>query len=52
MASRDNTLTLQVFVHFSAIQCNGFKTLAEGQQVEYELADTTKGPAAQNVTTA
>ena len=32
-----------VFVHFSAIQSDGFKTLAEGQNVEYELQDGEKG---------
>lgn len=35
-----------VFVHFSAIQGNGFKTLAEGQNVEFEIQDGQKGPAA------
>ncbi|WP_353748016.1 transcription antiterminator/RNA stability regulator CspE [Shigella sp. FJ200713] len=43
-----------VFVHFSAIQSaiqgNGFKTLAEGQNVEFEIQDGQKGPAAVNVT--
>ena len=39
-----------VFVHFSAIQGNGFKTLAEGQNVEFEIQDGQKGPAALNVT--
>ena len=39
-----------VFVHFSAIQGNGFKTLAEGQNVEFEIQDGQKGPAAVNVT--
>lgn len=38
-----------VFVHFSAIQGNGFKTLAEGQNVEFEIQDGQKGPAAVNV---
>ena len=38
-----------VFVHFSAIQSQGFKTLAEGEQVEFEVVDGQKGPAAQNV---
>ncbi|MEJ3188475.1 cold shock-like protein CspC [Escherichia coli] len=37
-----------VFVHFSAIQGNGFKTLAEGQNVEFEIQDGQKGPAAVN----
>ncbi|MEX0692198.1 MAG: cold shock domain-containing protein [Gemmatimonadales bacterium] len=38
-----------VFVHFSAIQSQGFKTLAEGEAVEFEVVDGQKGPAAQNV---
>lgn len=38
-----------VFVHFSAIMNDGFKTLAEGQQVEFEVQDGPKGPAAANV---
>lgn len=38
-----------VFVHFSAIQDNGFKTLAEGQLVEFEIQDGAKGPSAVNV---
>ncbi|URJ29945.1 transcription antiterminator/RNA stability regulator CspE [Blochmannia endosymbiont of Camponotus sp.] len=40
-----------VFVHFSAIQGNGFKTLSEGQSVEFEIQDGHKGPSAVNVTT-
>ena len=38
-----------VFVHFSAIQSEGFKTLEEVQQVEFEVVDGDKGPQAQNV---
>lgn len=38
-----------VFVHFSEIQSNGFKTLAEGQEVTFEVADGPKGPKAVNV---
>lgn len=38
-----------VFVHFSAIQGSGFKTLAEGQQVTFEVEQGQKGPAAVNV---
>ncbi len=41
-----------VFVHFSAIQGSGFKTLAEGQAVEFEVEDGPKGPQASNVTAA
>ncbi len=37
------------FVHHSAIQAEGFKTLAEGAQVEFEVVQGTKGPAAENV---
>lgn len=38
-----------VFVHFTAIQSDGFKTLAEGQEVEFEVLDGQKGPQAANV---
>ncbi len=38
-----------VFVHFSAIQSSGFKTLTEGQSVEFEITDGVKGPSAINV---
>ncbi|RUO81062.1 cold-shock protein [Idiomarina tyrosinivorans] len=38
-----------VFVHFSAIQSEGFKTLAEGQQVQFTIAQGPKGPQAENV---
>lgn len=37
------------FVHYSAISGNGFRTLAEGDQVEYDLVSGEKGPAAANV---
>lgn len=37
------------FVHFSAIQGDGFRTLAEGEEVEFDVVDGTKGPAAENV---
>ncbi|AGB83109.1 MULTISPECIES: transcription antiterminator/RNA stability regulator CspE [Serratia] len=39
-----------VFVHFSAIQGNGFKTLAEGQDVQFSIENGAKGPSAANVT--
>ena len=39
-----------VFVHFSAIQSDGFKTLAEGQAVEFTVGSGNKGPQAENVT--
>ena len=38
-----------VFAHFSAIQGNGFKTLAEGQAVEFTVTDGPKGPQAENI---
>ncbi len=38
-----------VFVHFSAISSDGFRTLAEGQQVTFEVEDGPKGPQAVNV---
>ncbi len=39
-----------VFVHFSAIQSGGFKSLAEGQRVRFDVVTGTKGPQAANVT--
>jgi CspA family cold shock protein len=39
-----------VFVHFSAIQGNGFKSLAEGDKVEFEIVQGQKGPQAADVT--
>ncbi|MEL7565064.1 MAG: cold-shock protein [Dehalobacterium sp.] len=39
-----------VFVHFSAIQKDGFKTLEEGQKVEFDIVDGNRGPQASNVT--
>ncbi|MDF2180018.1 cold-shock protein [Aliiglaciecola sp. CAU 1673] len=39
-----------VFVHFRAISGDGFKTLAEGQQVAFEIEQGNKGPQAANVT--
>ena len=38
-----------IFVHYSAIQKEGFKTLNEGQDVEFEIVDGAKGPQAANV---
>ncbi|MGG7165168.1 cold-shock protein [Clostridium ihumii] len=39
-----------VFVHFSAIQSDGYKALEEGQKVEFEVVDGERGPQASNVT--
>ena len=39
-----------VFVHQSAIQANGYRTLTEGQQVQFEIEQSDKGPKAANVT--
>lgn len=41
-----------VFVHFSAIQSDGFKTLDEGDEVEFEIVEAEKGPQAANVVKA
>jgi CspA family cold shock protein len=38
-----------VFVHFSAIEGDGYKTLTEGQEVEFEIVDGPKGQQASNV---
>ncbi|MDO9530498.1 MAG: cold-shock protein [Syntrophales bacterium] len=38
-----------VFVHFSAIESSGFKTLYEGQRVSFDVKQGDKGPAAENV---
>jgi CspA family cold shock protein len=38
-----------VFVHFSAIQANGFRTLDENQKVEFDIKQGPKGPQAENV---
>ena len=39
-----------VFVHFSALQMDGFKVLDEGDEVEFEVVNAEKGPQAANVT--
>ncbi len=38
-----------IFVHFSAIEASGFKSLVEGDKVEFEIVDGQKGPQAANV---
>ena len=40
-----------VFVHFSAIMMDGYKTLTEGMDVQFEVVDGAKGPQAANVST-
>lgn len=39
-----------IFVHYTAIQSDGYKTLKEGQEVEFDIYEGPKGPEAQNVT--
>ena len=39
-----------VFVHYSSLEGNGFKTLREGESVEFNIVDSPKGPKAANVT--
>ena len=41
-----------IFVHYTSIQGDGFKTLVEGQKVEFELIEGPKGPQASNVAKA
>ena len=41
-----------VFAHFSAIASTGFKTLAEGQKVEFNITQGQKGPQAENIVAA
>ena len=46
----DPVIQGDIFVHFSAIKAEGFRTLQEGDQVEYELYHDEKGSRARNVT--
>lgn len=39
-----------IFVHYSAIQTNGFRSLEEGQSVSFEITESDRGPQASNVT--
>jgi CspA family cold shock protein len=39
-----------VFVHFSAIQADGYRSLQEGQRIEFDIVDGARGPQAANVT--
>ena len=48
----DDGSTKDLFVHHSAIVSDGFKTLAEGAKVQYEVGDSAKGPQALNVSAA
>ena len=41
--------TKDLFVHHSSIQAEGFKSLAEGESVEFDVVEGAKGPAAENV---
>jgi len=45
----DPAVNGDIFVHFSAIQAKGFRTLREGEEVEYELYEDEKGSRARNV---
>ena len=44
-----NDGTKDLFVHHSAIQGSGYKSLAEGEEVEFDVVEGKKGPAAENV---
>ncbi len=46
----ETDLSKDLFVHYSAIQGSGYKSLKAGDRVSYELADTDKGPQARNIT--
>ena len=46
---RDAEADMEVFVHFSAISGDGYRTLAEGEEVEFEVQQTDRGLQASNV---
>jgi cold shock protein len=46
---RQNDSEQDIFVHYSSIKSDGFKSLAEGEEVQFELAEGPKGLQAQNV---
>lgn len=46
----DRELDRDIYVHYTAIKMDGYKTLREGQEVLYEIANTDRGPQACNVT--
>ena len=48
----DNSTGEDIFVHYSAIKQDGYKTLSEGQMVDFDLIETTKGLQAVNVVVA
>jgi CspA family cold shock protein len=48
--SHTSSLAEEIFVHYSAIQGDGHRTLAEGQEVEFDIYEGPKGKTAQNVT--
>ena len=48
----DNSTGEDIFVHYSAIKLDGYKTLSEGQVVDFDLIETTKGLQAVNVVVA
>jgi len=47
--SNKKTARVTIFVHYSAITGTGFKTLAEGDRVSFDIVDGERGPAARNV---
>jgi cold shock protein len=50
IATRDTEQ--DVYVHYTAIRMDGYKTLKQGQEVQYDVAHTEQGPSARNVTLA